>query len=78
MPVFDFLCQDCQQRFSELVKGSEEINCPYCQSKLTEKLFSGFNKISDDTKFETQANDLPSLQDLQRFKRTGRLKRLRA
>ena len=75
MPLFDFFCQHCRQHFSELVKGSEEIICPHCESKLTKKLFSVFNKISDDTKLETNAGDLPSMQDLQRFKRTGRLKR---
>lgn len=77
MPVFDFLCQQCQHQFAELVNATEQINCPVCQSNLVKKVFSGFNKISDDTRFEAAASDLPSMQDFQRFKQTGRLKRPR-
>lgn len=40
MPMFEFVCQGCEEEFEELVFSSdEEISCPSCNSdKVTKKV----------------------------------------
>lgn len=66
MPVFDFVCKKCKKKFSELVLGSEKIKCPACNSIAVEKVFSSFNTISEGTRLETNASDLPSMDEWRR------------
>jgi putative FmdB family regulatory protein len=41
MPLFDYVCQDCNQRFEALVRNKEEkAECPQCQSANTERQWS--------------------------------------
>ncbi len=40
MPIFDFVCTDCQHQFEALVRGSKAPSCPKCQSASLEKQFS--------------------------------------
>ena len=44
MPIFEFVCQECQQPFEELVFGndSDEIVCPGCGSEQVKKKMSTF------------------------------------
>lgn len=62
MPFFDFECTNCKNIFSELVFGSETISCPKCSSVKLKKLLSGFYTVSDSTRFESHAKDLPSME----------------
>ena len=40
MPIFDFVCSDCQHEFEALVRGSQAATCPKCQSEKLEKQLS--------------------------------------
>lgn len=40
MPLFEFRCGSCDAVFEELVRGSQKVNCPSCESKQVEKLMS--------------------------------------
>jgi putative FmdB family regulatory protein len=43
MPLFEYRCKDCGEKFETLVlSSSEEIECPKCGSKKTEKQMSMF------------------------------------
>lgn len=43
MPIYEYLCLDCEDRFETLVLSSEEeITCPVCGSKRLEKAMSAF------------------------------------
>jgi len=68
MPVFDFVCLGCSEKFTELIIGSEKIHCPKCKRTKLKKLFSGFNFISEATRLETNAKDLPSMEQWARAK----------
>lgn len=37
MPMFDFVCTDCQKSFEALVRGSTPPACPACGSTALEK-----------------------------------------
>ena len=41
MPIYEYRCLNCGERFEKLVRSSEdkeEIVCPVCQSDFTERL----------------------------------------
>jgi len=41
MPIFEYICQQCQHRFEAIVLGSKKAACPKCESKrLTQQLSS--------------------------------------
>ncbi|NCC23591.1 MAG: zinc ribbon domain-containing protein [Deltaproteobacteria bacterium] len=41
MPIFEFRCATCGRVFEEIIlKEDEEVVCPQCQSRQTEKLIS--------------------------------------
>ncbi|MDP9375832.1 MAG: zinc ribbon domain-containing protein [Chloroflexota bacterium] len=50
MPLYEFRCQCCGERFERLVRasaassgdGDERIVCPRCQGTQVERLFSAF------------------------------------
>jgi putative FmdB family regulatory protein len=46
MPIFEYKCNDCGRKFDVLHKSStnlEEVVCPDCQSKNSQKLLSSFS-----------------------------------
>ncbi|MCP4704567.1 MAG: zinc ribbon domain-containing protein [candidate division Zixibacteria bacterium] len=47
MPMFEFLCLECDNKFEELVLRSDiTIHCPQCKSNDLKKLVSGFSSTS--------------------------------
>jgi putative FmdB family regulatory protein len=33
MPIFEYICEECQHEFEALVLGKDKAACPKCQSK---------------------------------------------
>jgi putative FmdB family regulatory protein len=33
MPIFEYICQECEHEFEALVFGKDKASCPKCQSK---------------------------------------------
>lgn len=42
MPIFEYVCGECNHRFEQLVYGSTEVACPKCQTTKLEKQISKF------------------------------------
>ena len=45
MPIYEYRCQKCGEKFEKLVRSSTdqtELTCPNCGSNQTEKLMSVF------------------------------------
>ena len=39
MPIFEYICQECDNRFETIVFGKEKARCPKCEStKLAPQL----------------------------------------
>ena len=39
MPIFEYICEACQEEFDVLVMGETRASCPQCQGeRLTKKL----------------------------------------
>lgn len=42
MPIFEYICQQCQHEFETLVFGRDKAKCPKCQSKKLSPQLSVF------------------------------------
>ncbi len=42
MPIFEYVCKDCQHEFEALVFGKQKAECPKCQSEKLEPQLSVF------------------------------------
>ena len=42
MPIFEYVCKECDHQFEALVYGSQEAKCPKCQSKKLAQQLSVF------------------------------------
>ena len=54
MPVFEYKCSDCNNKFEILHKSStnqKEVTCPECNSSKNKKLFSAFSWSIDSSSF---------------------------
>ncbi len=47
MPIYEFLCKDCKERFTRLIlpgrEDEEEVTCPKCGGKNTQVVPSAFS-----------------------------------
>ena len=42
MPIFEYICQECQHEFEALVYGRDKAKCPKCQSRKLRPQLSVF------------------------------------
>lgn len=42
MPIFEYLCEDCGNKFEKLVRGSQGVQCPSCGQEHLKQQFSTF------------------------------------
>jgi len=42
MPIFEYICKECEHEFEALVFGKQKAECPKCQSKKLEPQLSVF------------------------------------
>jgi putative FmdB family regulatory protein len=42
MPIFEYVCQECQHEFEALVFGRDKAKCPKCESKKLSPQLSVF------------------------------------
>lgn len=54
MPIFEYKCTNCNNKFEVLHKtstNSEEVTCPKCDSSKNKKLFSAFIASVESSSF---------------------------
>ncbi|MDR3256512.1 MAG: zinc ribbon domain-containing protein [Endomicrobium sp.] len=49
MPLFEFICKKCNEKFETLVFGNENIECPKCKNEEIIKQFSSFASTSSSS-----------------------------
>lgn len=50
MPIFDFVCKDCNNEFEALVRGTTAPVCPKCSSANLERQLSMPNMKTESTR----------------------------
>jgi putative FmdB family regulatory protein len=58
MPIYEYVCQQCDHEFETLVQSGEEVECPECHSGQLEKLFSvpGAPRVGHTTSLPLSCN----------------------
>lgn len=55
MILYEFICQDCQEQFEDLVSSiDQEILCPKCKSKNVKRLLSAVKNRASSTASGTE------------------------
>jgi putative FmdB family regulatory protein len=47
MPIYEYVCRECEHEFEELVQVGHKPRCPSCDSLRLEKKFSSFAVSAD-------------------------------
>jgi putative FmdB family regulatory protein len=42
MPIFEYLCKDCQKRFEAILYGKQQPQCPQCHGTNLDQQISKF------------------------------------
>jgi putative FmdB family regulatory protein len=42
MPIFEYVCKECDKQFEAIVTGTKRAHCPACDSTKLEQQFSAF------------------------------------
>jgi putative FmdB family regulatory protein len=61
MPIYEYVCQDCGEKYEKLVRSSVvkvEVICPTCGSDRAEKALSMFGAPGSTTKSNSVVNKL--------------------
>ena len=69
MPTYDFLCNDCAQRFDVFLTfadyGKKPVTCPHCLSKNVRRRMTKVRIAkSDASRMDSLADDFPGLENL--------------
>jgi len=47
MPIFEYVCRECDHHFETIVMGKQKAQCPKCESKKLDQQLSRFAVSSD-------------------------------
>ena len=56
MPIFEYICQECQHEFETLVFGRDKAKCPKCQSQKLSPQLSVFAMSTKGIPARSDAN----------------------
>ena len=63
MPIFEFVCEECNRVFEELVRSVstiDEVICPGCQSERVKKKLSTFASMTSGSSSFSSAQAAPA------------------
>ncbi len=57
MPLYEYICQECEQPFEALVFGDEQVECPRCHgTRLARQLSLPARPKAESTSLPTACN----------------------
>lgn len=67
MPIYEYVCSNCQRKFRKLVgvvATPSPLECPKCRSTDVNKLISRFSRVrSEDEAMDAMADDMEAIGD---------------
>ena len=73
MPIFEYICQECQHEFETLVFGRDKAKCPKCQSQKLSPQLSVFAMSAKIARLRARLDSRGCLRLLRRSSGPGRL-----
>jgi putative FmdB family regulatory protein len=63
MPTYEFICKDCNKRFSlfTTISGRDQACCPKCQGKSLQQVYKGVRFAKGGTYADVGPNSTPSV-----------------
>jgi len=52
MPIFEYVCRHCGDKFEKIVTTTSRVECPSCHSEEVEKQLSVFSVAKSDVDFK--------------------------
>ena len=70
MPTYDFICNDCQQRFDVFLTfaeyGKKKVTCTFCKSKNVRRRMTKVRVAkSEESRMESMANDFSGFEGME-------------
>jgi putative FmdB family regulatory protein len=70
MPTYDFICNDCQQRFDVFMTfneyGKKAVQCTHCQSENVRRRMTKVRIAkSDESRMESAADDFSGMEGIE-------------
>ena len=70
MPTYDFICNNCQQRFDVFLTfaeyGKKKVSCTFCKSKNVRRRMTKVRMAkSEESRMESMANDFSGFEGLE-------------
>jgi len=59
MPIFEYICLQCEHQFEALVMGGEKASCPKCEGKKLTPRLSVFSAISKGASMNAAGSPAP-------------------
>ena len=53
MPIFEYICQQCDHHFEAVVLGNRKAACPKCESKRLQQQLSSFAVGGEKSRMES-------------------------
>lgn len=67
MPIYEFVCAQCQRKFRKLVgvvANERPLQCPRCQSTEAKRLISRFARVrAEDESFDALADEMEGMDE---------------
>ncbi len=67
MPIYEFVCAQCQRKFRKLVgvvANERPLQCPRCQSPEAKRLISRFSRVrGEDASFDALADEMEGMDE---------------
>ena len=61
MPIYEYRCRGCEKEFEKLViRSSQTIVCPHCESEEVERVLSVFSHSSDGQSSPSSGSSYPT------------------
>ena len=60
MPIFEYVCRDCNKSFEALVYGEKTAECPECHGRQLDQHFSVFSAQNKASGWRSETRKGPS------------------
>ena len=72
MPIYEFICEECERPFEELVRNGQNVSCPSCSSTDVRRLLSSFREVLSLSGYPGRGRSREVLGEIESFVKRGK------